>query len=96
MDINNLEEKNKKKRKEINDSIIRRLKTGDALQDPSRLTWFPPRPIIEKDKEAVRSIYGKDAKIVGPNKPDKVSLVVEPNTPHHMVSKISSISDDSE
>jgi hypothetical protein len=65
MDIDLKKEKEEKKRKEINDNILQRLKAGAPLQDPSNLTWFPPRPIIQKDKDVIKNLYGDDAKIVG-------------------------------
>jgi hypothetical protein len=65
MDSEARKEKELKKRKDFNADIIKRLKAGDALQDPSILTWYPPRPIIQKDPHAVKTLYGDDAKIVG-------------------------------
>lgn len=59
------EEEKLKKRKEMNESIIRRLKAGESLQEPASLTWFPPRPLIEKDKDKIKNLYGNDVKVVG-------------------------------
>jgi hypothetical protein len=59
------EEDKLKKRKEMNEDIIRRLKAGEALQDRASLTWFPPRPLIEKDKDEIKNLYGSDVKVVG-------------------------------
>jgi len=64
MDIDLNKEKEEKKRKDLNENILRRLKAGEALQEPSFLTWYPPRPIIQKDKDAIKNLYG-DAKVVG-------------------------------
>jgi len=56
------------KRKKMNEDIIKRLKAGDPLQDTSDKTWFPPRPVIQKDQDQVKKLYGNDIKIVGVNK----------------------------
>jgi hypothetical protein len=65
MDSETRKEKELKKRKDFNEDILKRLKAGEPLQDPSTLTWFPPRPIIQKDPNAIKNLYGNDAKIVG-------------------------------
>jgi len=56
------------KRKKINEDIIKRLKAGEPLQDTSDKTWFPPRPVVQKDQELVKKLYGNDIKIIGVNK----------------------------
>ena len=39
----------KKRRKDENDDIVRRLKLGDPLvRIPQSDTWFPPRPLTKK------------------------------------------------
>jgi len=58
-------EKEQEKRKKINEDILKRLKAGEQLQDPANKTWFPPRPVIQKDQEHVKQLYGNDVKIVG-------------------------------
>lgn len=53
--------KQKNLRKERNSDVIRRMKNGDQLSSfNSYSSWFPPRPIIEKDPEAVKELYGKE------------------------------------
>lgn len=47
-------------RKKRNQDIIRRMKRGDPLQGRSSDTWFPPRPTIKKDKEAIKKLLGED------------------------------------
>jgi hypothetical protein len=42
-----------------NRDIIRRKQQGDPLQGVSSETWFPPRPLIKKDEEAVKKLYGE-------------------------------------
>lgn len=50
-------------RDERNADVIRRMKGGDQLSSfNSYSSWFPPRPIIEKDKDAVKSLYGTEPK----------------------------------
>ncbi len=48
-------------RKSHNEELIRRMKSGEALWSyDSQASWFPPRPTIEKDPEAIKRLY-KDA-----------------------------------
>jgi hypothetical protein len=55
--------KEKNLRKERNSDVIRRMKNGDQLSSfNSYSSWFPPRPIIEKDAKAVKELYGKEPK----------------------------------
>lgn len=50
-------------RKERNSDLIQRMRNGDQLTSfNSYASWYPPRPIIEKDSRAVRELYGQDAK----------------------------------
>lgn len=58
------EEKERRKRKEINSDILQRLKNNELLQDSAAKTWFPPRPIIAKDPNLVKKIYGEDVKVM--------------------------------
>lgn len=47
-------------RKDRNSDVIRRMKNGDQLSSfNSYSSWFPPRPIIEKDSAAVKDLYGQ-------------------------------------
>jgi hypothetical protein len=42
-----------------NIELIRRMRDGDPLKSfDSRASWFPPRPVIEKDSRAVSKLYG--------------------------------------
>jgi hypothetical protein len=46
------------KRKKHNEQLIRRMKSGEPLWSyDSKASWFPPRPIIEKDPEAIKRLY---------------------------------------
>lgn len=39
--------------------LIRRMREGDSLKSfDSRASWFPPRPVIEKDSQALSQLYG--------------------------------------
>ena len=45
-------------RKARNEQLIRRMKSGEPLWSyDSKASWFPPRPIIEKDPEAIKKLY---------------------------------------
>lgn len=45
-------------RKARNEQLIRRMKAGEPLWSyDSKASWFPPRPIIEKDPEAIKRLY---------------------------------------
>jgi hypothetical protein len=46
-------------RKKRNKSIIERLMRGETLATvPQSATWFPPRPVIKKNQEALGKLYG--------------------------------------
>jgi hypothetical protein len=46
-----------------NIDLIRRMRDGEPLKSfDSRASWFPPRPVIEKDSRAVSSLYGAQAR----------------------------------
>lgn len=46
------------KRKEANRNLLKRMKDGGSLQlIPTEMTWYPPRPKIEKDKKAMAKCY---------------------------------------
>ena len=45
-------------RKSHNEQLIRRMKSGEPLWSyDSKASWFPPRPAIEKDPEAIKRLY---------------------------------------
>jgi hypothetical protein len=53
--------KSRNLRKERNADILRRMRNGDQLASfNSYASWFPPRPIIQKDIHAVKELYGND------------------------------------
>lgn len=49
----------KKLIKKSNASILRRLQRGESLANvPPEATWFPPRPLLSKNKEDIEKLYG--------------------------------------
>jgi hypothetical protein len=47
-------------RHDRNSELVRRMRTGEQLTSfNSQSSWFPPRPIIEKDQGAIHKLYGK-------------------------------------
>ncbi|MFY7927376.1 MAG: hypothetical protein ACOVS5_00765 [Oligoflexus sp.] len=53
--------RSKSLRRERNSDLIRRMRNGDQLSSfNSYSSWFPPRPIIEKDQNALEKLYGAD------------------------------------
>ena len=46
-------------RKDRNKDLVERLKAGDPLNSPMDHvdTWWPPRPIIEKDVKEIKRVY---------------------------------------
>ena len=63
MDSRISEENESDKRTARNRDIIRRMRNGDPLTSfDSRSSWFPPRPILEKDKDAMARLYKVEGK----------------------------------
>ncbi len=49
-------------RQDRNSELLRRMRTGEQLTSfNSYSSWFPPRPIIEKDESAIHKLYGQSA-----------------------------------
>ena len=45
-------------RKQLNMDLVRRMRNGESLTTyDSKASWYPPRPIIEKDQEAIERLY---------------------------------------
>ena len=45
-------------RKKHNTDLLRRMQTGDSLVSfDNSASWFPPRPLVRKDKEAIKRLY---------------------------------------
>jgi hypothetical protein len=59
-------EKEKETRKKANEELLRKMKSGESLKMVSvQSTWFPPRPIIKKNEDKIKELYGDNASIVG-------------------------------
>ena len=53
----------KTRRKKENDRILAKLVRGETLATvPPEATWFPPRPTIAKNKDAIERLYGVQQK----------------------------------
>jgi thiol-disulfide isomerase/thioredoxin len=53
--------KSRNLRKERNADLLRRMRNGEQLASfNSYASWFPPRPIIQKDMHALQELYGND------------------------------------
>ena len=49
------------RRREHNRDLLRRMRNRDSLNtDESRASWFPPRPMIQKDPDAIHRLYSTD------------------------------------
>ena len=47
------------RRKRKNADVISRMRSGDPLVlIPISDTWFPPRPLVTKDRESIQKLYG--------------------------------------
>ncbi len=47
-------------RQDRNSELVRRMRNGDSLTSfNSQSSWFPPRPTIEKDPNAIHQLYGR-------------------------------------
>jgi hypothetical protein len=65
-----LDKKTVDARKEHNADLIRRMRNGENLYSfDSAASWYPPRPVIAKDPEAVKSLYGKGVKVLQKRRP---------------------------
>lgn len=50
-------------REKHNREVLERMKTGDPLQRySSEASWFPPRPIVKKDENALKLLYKEKKK----------------------------------
>lgn len=55
------QQKSQQIRKERNAELLRRMQNGEKLSSFSSLdSWYPPRPIAEKDRTAIHQLYGTD------------------------------------
>ena len=55
-------DKHIQKRAEHNRQLLEKMRKGESLAlIPTQATWFPPRPIIQKDQKAMGRLYGGGA-----------------------------------
>ena len=48
-------------RKSRNQEILWRMDSGESLTSfNSHSSWYPPRPVVQKDSSAVRRLYGSE------------------------------------
>jgi hypothetical protein len=65
-------------RRQHNLDLIRRMRNGEPLNSiDSKASWYPPRPMIEKDRQEMARLYGNAISTVAPRgtakkKSDKV------------------------
>lgn len=51
--------KDEERRKKENADLVERMKKGESLaRCRPEDTWFQPRPIIKKDPDALKQLYG--------------------------------------
>lgn len=57
----NSSKKPKDLRQERNTELLRRMANGEKLSSFNSIdSWYPPRPITEKDEEAINQLYGSN------------------------------------
>ena len=50
-------------RRKHNSEILKRMQSGDSLKSyESSASWFPPRPVIQKDPKAIEKLYKSKSK----------------------------------
>ncbi|RZA13305.1 MAG: hypothetical protein EOP10_29965 [Proteobacteria bacterium] len=60
--------KSRNLRHDRNSELVRRMRNGEQLTSfNSQSSWYPPRPIIEKDQTAISKLYGRAAKALKPD-----------------------------
>lgn len=51
-------EDDKERRAKENKALIEKMRRGESLKTVNiSSTWFPPRPIIKKNKDAINKLY---------------------------------------
>ena len=64
-------------RVEHNRELIQRMNSGDNMQSfDSFSSWFPPRPVIQKDLSIVKKLYSKTAADTATKTPENLEQVV--------------------
>jgi hypothetical protein len=67
-------------RKQHNSDLIRRMRNGEPLNTvDSKASWYPPRPLIEKDKAEMERVYqgtaGADVQTAAPRGEESKKVV---------------------
>jgi hypothetical protein len=71
--------KEEAKRARENEELIKRMHAGESLtRFDSSTSWFPPRPIIEKDKKALDFLHKSQTTAKKAEKKDKDKDVQNP------------------
>ena len=61
-------EKSSNLRRERNADLLRRMNTGESMSSfNSFSSWYPPRPIIEKNGDAIAKLYGNNVSKLVPS-----------------------------
>ena len=64
-------DKSRNLRRERNAELLRRMKGGESLSSfNSFASWYPPRPIIEKNGDAIARLYGDNVSKLIPSTSD--------------------------
>lgn len=67
------------RRKQHNKKVLKKMEKGESLSSfNSQSSWFPPRPIIKKDKKAVEKLYKNTPSFSLRNKRDNASCKLLP------------------
>ena len=62
------------KRRSHNTKVLKKMQKGESLAKMnSMLSWYPPRPVVKKDKYAIHKLYG----ILGPSLRNSLKLPVK-------------------
>jgi len=65
-------------RRQHNQELIRKMRNGEPLTSfDSKASWFPPRPIIAKDPEALAQLYGNHVLPLTPRQPQPTATFKE-------------------
>lgn len=70
-------------RKERNQEILRKMRAGESLTSfDSQASWFPERPKIEKNLEAIQRLYGnaKEKEALVPEKDSNLQSSLDQKT----------------
>lgn len=67
-------------RKKRNKDLLKRMQDGDPLQTHDAYSsWYPPRPVIKKDKDAISKLYHVESELLSDS--DRISLITVETNP---------------